>query len=80
MRLTAGAITAAIAFLAGNHCLLHVWLQANWLKSVGVCKGDAVAIYMPMVGLLPATSTKKYDVVDPQNLMCFKPKCIKVSS
>lgn len=24
-------------------------LQANWLKSVGVRKGDAVAIYMPMV-------------------------------
>ncbi|CAL8467441.1 g6979 [Coccomyxa elongata] len=26
---------------------------ANWLKSMGVCKGDAVAIYMPMVCELP---------------------------
>lgn len=34
------------------------WLQANWLKSMGVRKGDAVAIYMPMVSLSPATFTK----------------------
>lgn len=27
--------------------------QANWLKSVGVKKGDAVAIYMPMLCELP---------------------------
>ena len=30
-----------------------VFLQANWLKSVGVKKGDAVAIYMPAVEQLP---------------------------
>ena len=29
-------------------------LQANWLKSVGVGKGDAVAIYMPMICELPS--------------------------
>ncbi len=29
-------------------------LQANWLKSVGIGKGDAVAIYMPMVCELPS--------------------------
>lgn len=28
-------------------------MQANWLRSVGVKKGDAVAIYMPMVSELP---------------------------
>ncbi len=28
-------------------------LQANWLRSVGVRKGDAVALYMPMVCELP---------------------------
>jgi acetyl-CoA synthetase len=27
--------------------------QANWLRSVGVKAGDAVAIYMPMVCELP---------------------------
>ena len=27
--------------------------QANWLRSVGVKKGDAVSIYMPMVAELP---------------------------
>ena len=30
-----------------------VWLQANWLRSVGVKKGDAVCIYMPMLPELP---------------------------
>ena len=29
-------------------------LQANWLKSVGIQKGDAVAIYMPMICELPS--------------------------
>ena len=28
-------------------------LQANWLKSVGVRKGDAVAIYLPLICELP---------------------------
>lgn len=28
-------------------------LQANWLKSQGVKKGDTVAIYMPMIMELP---------------------------
>ena len=28
-------------------------LQANWLRSVGVKKGDAVAIYLPMLCELP---------------------------
>jgi acetyl-CoA synthetase len=28
-------------------------MQANWLKSVGVRKGDAVAVYMPMICELP---------------------------
>ena len=28
-------------------------VQGNWLRSVGVKKGDAVAIYMPMVCELP---------------------------
>ena len=28
-------------------------MQGNWLRSVGVRKGDAVAIYMPMVCELP---------------------------
>jgi acetyl-CoA synthetase len=32
--------------------LFH-FLQANWLKSVGVKKGDCVSIYMPMVCELP---------------------------
>lgn len=27
--------------------------MANWLRSVGVKKGDSVAIYMPMVCELP---------------------------
>lgn len=30
-----------------------MWCQANWLKSKGVKKGDAVAIYMPAVEALP---------------------------
>ena len=29
-------------------------LQANWLKSAGIQKGDAVAIYMPMICELPS--------------------------
>lgn len=32
---------------------LPSWLQANWLKSQGVGKGDRVSIYMPMVCQLP---------------------------
>lgn len=28
-------------------------LQANWLKAQGIKKGDAVAIYMPMLAELP---------------------------
>ena len=28
-------------------------MQANWLKSVGVKKGDAVALYMPAIEALP---------------------------
>ena len=33
--------------------LAEVCRLANWLRSVGVKKGDAVAIYMPMVCELP---------------------------
>jgi hypothetical protein len=29
-------------------------MQANWLKSVGIGKGDAVAIYMGMTCELPS--------------------------
>ncbi len=32
---------------------MAVWLQANWLRSVGVKTGDAVCIYMPMLPELP---------------------------
>jgi AMP-binding enzyme len=32
---------------------MSAWLQANWLRSVGVKKGDAVCIYMPMLPELP---------------------------
>ena len=32
---------------------VDVCVQGNWLRSVGVKKGDAVAIYMPMVCELP---------------------------
>lgn len=28
-------------------------LQANWLRSAGISKGDAVCIYMPLVCELP---------------------------
>lgn len=28
-------------------------MQANWLKSQGVRKGDAVAVYLPMIAELP---------------------------
>ena len=31
----------------------QVYMQANWLKSTGVRKGDAVVIYMPLVPELP---------------------------
>ena len=30
-----------------------LWLQANWLRSQGVGKGDCVSIYMPMICELP---------------------------
>ena len=33
--------------------LQEVCRVANWLRSVGVKKGDSVAIYMPMVCELP---------------------------
>lgn len=33
--------------------MLFRMLQANWLKSEGVRKGDCVAIYLPMVCELP---------------------------
>ena len=29
------------------------WAQANYLRSVGVKKGDAVCIYLPMIAELP---------------------------
>ena len=32
---------------------VDAYVQGNWLRSVGVKKGDAVAIYMPMVCELP---------------------------
>lgn len=32
---------------------MYLSRQGNWLLSVGVKKGDAVAIYMPMVCELP---------------------------
>lgn len=42
----------------GYHVPWTEWLacglQANWLRSVGIGKGDAVAIYMPMVCELPS--------------------------
>jgi hypothetical protein len=31
------------------HLLQEVCRVANWLRSVGVKKGDSVAVYMPMV-------------------------------
>jgi acyl-coenzyme A synthetase/AMP-(fatty) acid ligase len=37
----------------GVLCCVVCALQANYLRSVGVKKGDAVSIYMPMVCELP---------------------------
>ncbi len=31
----------------------HLTSQANWLRSVGVCRGDRVALYLPMRPELP---------------------------
>eukprot|EP00252_Welwitschia_mirabilis_P020919 TRINITY_DN5235_c0_g1_i1.p1 TRINITY_DN5235_c0_g1~~TRINITY_DN5235_c0_g1_i1.p1 ORF type:complete len:750 (-),score=111.61 TRINITY_DN5235_c0_g1_i1:208-2457(-) len=39
--------------LTFNELLIQVCQLANFLKSIGVRKGDAVAIYMPMIAELP---------------------------
>ena len=36
-----------------------VALQANWLKAQGIKKGDAVAIYMPMLCELPISMVRR---------------------
>lgn len=41
----------ALSFQLLSYTVLHV--QGNWLRSVGVAKGDAVAIYMPLICELP---------------------------
>ena len=41
------------AAFTGHPIDTPAWLQANWLRSVGVKKGDAVCIYMPMLPELP---------------------------
>lgn len=41
------------SLLALSLALCHCCVQANWLRAAGVKKGDAVAIYMPMLLELP---------------------------
>jgi AMP-binding enzyme len=47
------AHASAVPLAAAHSACKPVCLQANWLRSVGVKKGDAVCIYMPMLPELP---------------------------
>ncbi len=40
-------------WLASQLPCCPIFLQANWLRSQGVGKGDTVSIYMPMICELP---------------------------
>lgn len=54
-----GEIAAAyMAFSSGLDILRSLLSQANWMKAQGVKKGDAVAIYMPMLCELPISMVR----------------------